>query len=60
MKKLIVIEIEANGRYCNNACQFMSIDAKSCLLFDDSLVWKTGKKENGNIRLDRCRKAEQK
>lgn len=54
----VVVEIEANGRYCNNLCQFMSHDAKQCELFDSDLVWNHQKKQNGNMRLDKCRKLE--
>lgn len=56
-RKLIVV-IEANGRYCNNDCMFMSIDAKNCRLFDVALNWHPRKKTNGNIRPAACRKSE--
>jgi hypothetical protein len=59
LKKLIVVEIEANGRYCNNSCQFMSIEAKKCNLFEVDLNWHHRKKENGNIRPLVCRRAEE-
>jgi len=57
-KRRIAVFIEANGRYCNNDCPFMSNDAKRCKAFDEPLFWKTGKLTNGNIRLDKCRRAE--
>lgn len=58
MKKLVVVQIEANGRYCSDECQFMSADAKRCELFDRDLTWDWRKYTNGNSRLSQCRKAE--
>jgi len=58
MLKLVVVNIEANGRYCSNDCQFMSNDAKKCELFQVDLRWHTKKKTNGNIRPKSCRDAE--
>ncbi len=53
-ERRILVAIEANGRYCNNDCQFMSSDAKTCSLFG-SLSWHFKKKTNGNIRPKACR-----
>lgn len=57
-RKLVMVRIEANGRYCLNTCDHMSIDAKRCNLFDRDLVWNYRKAKNGNMRPEACRKAE--
>jgi hypothetical protein len=54
----ILVEIVANGRYCDNSCPFMSSDAKRCRLFDVALIWNRKRKLNGNMRLSACRKSE--
>lgn len=56
-RRFIRLEIIANGRYCNNDCEFMSSDAKLCRLFG-SLGWDRRKKHNGNVRPAACRWAE--
>jgi hypothetical protein len=56
--KMLTVVIEANGRYCNNDCRFMTADAKSCRLFDVALQWNTKRKYNGNMRPSECRKLE--
>ncbi len=58
MRRLVLIEIDANGRYCLNTCAHMSIDAKRCNLFDEALTWNYRKKQNGNMRLAACKGAD--
>lgn len=55
--KRIALPIMASGRHCNNDCQFMSPDAKTCALFGP-LTWNHKRKSNGNMRPKECRKAE--
>lgn len=55
--RYISLPIIANGRYCNNDCQFMAPDAKSCSIFGN-LIWNHKRKSNGNHRPIGCRRAE--
>lgn len=58
MRRLVVVEVEALGRYCDNCCQHMTIDGRRCHLFGRDLEWDPRRKTNGNRRLSECRKAE--
>lgn len=57
MEKRIALTILASDRHCDNDCQLMSHDAKTCVLFGP-LTWNRKRRFNGNMRPLACLDAE--
>lgn len=58
MKLRLIVNAEGTATHCSNDCQFMSLDAQSCGLFNVRLSWDTTRRTNGNLRLPGCKRAE--